>query len=416
MGVQGGRFFRTFWHAGAVCARASALTGAPEIGHSVDLSGDSSIVASAHRRHCPMDGATEKNAHIATERWEADASEIGREFYTFPPLVAFHSKAITGRPLPYSSTWLEDWICDTCLPPSVERLVSLSCGFGELERILARRGLFRECVAYDISPRPIERAQRGAAEAGLTNIRYEQANLNRVMLEPRSADVVWANGALHHIENLSHAVAEIHRALKHGGTLVAVEFVGANHQRPTARQYELINAIIHLIPPRLRATGRIPASLSRYPALLLARVAMLQFLGGRLGAPQSPAGKRTDVMKRILYAAGAGSARLLPPDRFKFGAAWKYDRRYFTKVDPSEGVCASDVIPAVRARFPDADVRYFHGSLLAYALDGVFYEKFDPESAADRELLRSLVEFERQAIERGEVVSENAVIIARKSG
>jgi hypothetical protein len=48
-------------------------------------------------------------------------------------------------------------------------------------------------------------------------------------------------------------------------------------------------------------------------------------------------------------------------------------------------------------------------------LDREFYRNFDPASAADHALLRSLVEIERQAIERGEIVSNNAVIIARKN-
>jgi SAM-dependent methyltransferase len=362
-----------------------------------------------------MAAAADKRARLAMAHWGAGEPEAGCDYYTFPPLVAFHSEAITGRPLPYSPAWLEDWICDTHLPPSVDRIVSLCCGFGELERILAQRGFFRECLAYDISQGAIEGAKRRADEAGLNHIRYEQADLNGMVLEPGSADVVWANGALHHIERLEHIVAEIHHTLRPRGTLVAVEYVGADHQRPTPRQHELINALIHLIPPRLRAPTPLLAGLYRYPVPPLAIAAMVQFLRGRAGeAPPAPTG-RAGAIKRMLHAAGDASARLLPPNKLKFKPAWKYDQRYFEEVDPSEGVRASGIVPAVRRRFREAEVRYFHGTLLAYALDREFYRNFDPASAADNALLRSLVEIERQAIERGEIVSNNAVIIARKS-
>ena len=40
-------------------------------------------------------------------------------------------------------------------------------------------------------------------------------------LPPESCDVVWANGALHHIENLEFAVEQIFRALRPGGRFVA---------------------------------------------------------------------------------------------------------------------------------------------------------------------------------------------------
>jgi hypothetical protein len=143
--------------------------------------------------------------------------------------------------------------------------------------------------------------------------------------------------------------------------------------------------------------------------------ALVQFLRGRAGEQSPVPAKRADAVKRMLHAMGDVSARLLPPNKFQFGQAWNYDHRYFEEVDPSEGVRASGIVPAIRGRFPEAQVRYFHGTLLAYALDREFYRNFDPASAADHALLRSLVEIERQAIERGEIVSNNAVIIARKN-
>jgi SAM-dependent methyltransferase len=365
-----------------------------------------------------MDGPAGTRARLAMEHWsQRDDSKGGREYYTFPPLVPYHIEAVTGRMQPYSLTWLEDFLCDTYLPPGVERMISLCCGFGEVERYLAKRGLFRECIAYDIAPGAVAGARRLAAEAGIATIRYEQCDLNRAEFAAESAEIVWANGALHHIERLEHLVGQIHRALRPGGTLVADEYVGPNLNRPTPRQHELINAMIHLLPPRLRSSARLAGSSKSNQARFLAAAALMQFRRGRAGdEPPLPAAGRMAALRRAIHAAGGASAWLWPVDRFRFGAPWRYDRRYFEKIDPSEGVRASEVVPTIRAVFPDVEVRYHHGTLLVHALDGAFYDNFDPDSLADQALLRSLVQFERDAIARGEIVSENAVIVARKPG
>ncbi|HKW52399.1 MAG TPA: class I SAM-dependent methyltransferase [Stellaceae bacterium] len=362
-----------------------------------------------------MDGPSNSRARLAMEHWGTrDDFKCARDYYTFPPLVPYHIEAITGRAQPYSLTWFEDFLCDTYLPPSVDRLISLCCGFGDVERYLANRGLFRECLAYDIAPGAIAGARRHAAEAGITTIRYEQADLNRTELAPESAEVVWANGALHHIERLEHVVGQIYRALRSSGVLVAGEYVGPDHNRPTPRQHELINAMIHMLPPRLRSSARLPGSTKSGRARFLTAAAVMQFNRGRAGDPPPPAAGRMGTVRQAIHTAGSASARLWPRDPFRFDELWRYDRRYFRKVDPSEGVRASDVIPVIRATFSDVEVRYHHGTLLIHALDGAFYDNFDADSAADQAVLRSLVQFERDAIERGEIVSENAVIIARK--
>jgi len=362
-----------------------------------------------------MDGQADSRARLAMAHWsKRSAVECGREYYTFPPLVPYHIEAVTGRMHSYSLTWLEDFLCDTYLPPSVERLISLCSGFGDVERYLAQRGLFRECVAYDIAPGAIEGAQRHAAEAGIANIRYQQADLNRTVLDAESAEIVWANGALHHIERLEHVVKQIYNALRPGGTLVASEYVGPNHGRPTPRQHELINAVIHMLPPRLRSVARMPGSAKSSRVRFLVAAALMQFRRGRAGT-QAPATAGTmGAIRHAIHTAGMASAKLWPSDPFRFGQLWRYDRRYFEKVDPSEGVRSSEVIPTIRKVFPDVEVRYHHGSLLTHALDTVFYDNFDPDNAADQALLRSLIQFERDAIDRREIVSENAVIIARK--
>lgn len=354
-----------------------------------------------------MSEVLDERMQLAADYWSGRDRTKGREYYTFPPLVPYHIEATRGR------ANLEDYLCTVAGIP-VDRMISLCCGFGETERSLARRGAFRECVAYDIAPGAIEAARRRAADAGISGLRYEIRDLNRVEFEADSADVVLANGGLHHIERVEHIVRQIHRALRPGGLFLSGEYVGPDHMQPTPRQHELINAVIHLLPRHLRSSARLPGSAASSRWRFLAGAALMQFRRGRGGDPPPPSTTRMDSVRRVVHTAGAISSRVWSRDAFHFGRVWRYDRRYFKKIDPSEGVRASAIIPTIRASFAEVEVAWMHGTLLAHALDGTFYDNFDPASAADQALLRSLVEYERQAIARGEIGSDHAVILARK--
>lgn len=355
---------------------------------------------------------------LVMEHWGRGEPTLGSDYYSFSPLVAYHSKAITGERLPYSESWLEDWICDRFLPPQIDSCISLCCGFGALERMLYARGLFRECIAYDISPGALATARRLAEEQGLTGLRYEQADINHLQLPAASCDLVWANGALHHITRLEHVLEQVHTALKPGGILVACEYVGPNHQNLPTRQRELVNAVSYLLPPELRDRqpgSFFPPAFRHALPLKLAYSSWQQFGKGRRNdAPSARPGRRGRV-ERGFHAAGRFVGRLCPADPFVFSKLWDYDPRHFRRIDPSECVRSSDVIPVVRNVFADVDVRPFHGSLLQHALDGAFYRNFDSGNRHHWALLDQLVGIERNAIERGEIGSDNAVIIARKA-
>ena len=76
---------------------------------------------------------------------------------------------------------------------------------------------------------------------------------------------------------------------------------------------------------------------------------------------------------------------------------------------------ASEIVPLVKSTFEDLDVRHYHGSVLHHALDERFYREYDAENPADRQLIDLLTSIERSMIEMGEIGSDNAHIVARKS-
>jgi ubiquinone/menaquinone biosynthesis C-methylase UbiE len=94
-----------------------------------------------------------------------------------------------------------------------ERLLDAGCGNGGVARLLRRR--VAEVVAVDIEPFPEWRD-----EPGLT---FATADAERLPFEDASFDVVHSKDSLHHMHDPRKALAEYHRVLRFGGTVVIVE-------------------------------------------------------------------------------------------------------------------------------------------------------------------------------------------------
>jgi hypothetical protein len=206
--------------------------------------------------------------------------------------------------------------------------------------------------------------------------------------------LIYANGALHHIQNLEHLVAQIYRALKLGGIFVCNEYVGPNYQQISVRQQEIVNAVLHLIPPQYRSVG----DSTYYP---------LFFQKSRL---------RRALFK--IYRAASNiairgiSGRQKP--LFRFGKLWEERSAIIKERDPSESVRSGEIIGILKATFKQLDIRYYNGSVLYYALDKKFFETCNPANPHDRELLNLLITIEKTLIDVGELSSDNAHIIAKK--
>jgi len=116
------------------------------------------------------------------------------------------------------------------------RLYSVGCGRGDKELILAAALPDREFVAIDITPEILDLARAEAERRGITNIRFELGDFNRLDLEARAYDVVLGLGSIHHVEALEHFWAQVRRTLRPGGLVVAQEFIGPNRMQWTEAQ------------------------------------------------------------------------------------------------------------------------------------------------------------------------------------
>jgi SAM-dependent methyltransferase len=98
------------------------------------------------------------------------------------------------------------------------RVLSLGCGIGDTELLLARH--VREVVGIDLSPAAIRQARSDAARLGIANARFEEATS-----ATGSFDAVIAIFFLHHLPNdeLMALPAKLEAWLNPGGTFYSLD-------------------------------------------------------------------------------------------------------------------------------------------------------------------------------------------------
>jgi len=138
------------------------------------------------------------------------------------------------------------------LPLDLDRVLTLGCGFGEIERGLVQYGTIGRHDAFDVAPGAIAKAHSEAAAQALNHVHYEIADLNRAVLERNAYDWVLGVHSVHHISCLEHLFAEVRAALKPGGLFALNEFVGPSQFQWTDRQLEVVNGLFAVLPASLR--------------------------------------------------------------------------------------------------------------------------------------------------------------------
>jgi len=305
-----------------------------------------------------------RDRSLAADFWShVDCSESDKNFYCFSPIRTHSCKLIFGEYDASRTDWCEYWTVQKYLKNHIpfDKCLSLCCGTGEIERTLAKLNVANKITGIDIAPGAIEKAKQRARDANLNNIEYYVSDLNTESLKEDEYDIIWANGALHHIEDLDSVIPMLYQSLKRGGFLISNEYVGPKYQQIPQRQQEIINAVKHIMPPELRLKSQFD---------------------------------KPDI----------------------FGQVWKNTpMKYFLETDPSECINSDNIIPLVEKYFENVEVTYFDGSILFYLLDSAFYDNFDINNQNHRRVLEMLFNIEETLIETGEIARDNAHIICNKT-
>jgi SAM-dependent methyltransferase len=304
-----------------------------------------------------------------------------------------------------------DWIDHTLRTHLAGRLplarcLSLGCGRGRVERQWAERKAFLACDAYDISPASIADAAQAAQQAGFSQIHYAVADIDHMELPAQHYDAVWAVSSAHHFSQLEHVFAQVAQTLKPGGLFILHEYVGANRFQFGARQRQIIEACLSLLPLQYRL-------LPPPPPPQLADGAPAPRLSYRRD-PRWIARRTVDKLREGTLLATAGRywrrRQALSVGQRPVKETALPTERSVIAIDPSEAVRSAEIMPVLQGLFEVIDYRPLGGSILQFLLADIA-GNFQDE--AGEQWLDIFFQLEDVLMACGDLPSDFATIVAR---
>lgn len=121
-----------------------------------------------------------------------------------------------------ASTLVELLHADTVYPAG-SLVLEAGCGVAAQTVTLAQNSPDALITSVDISEVSIAEAKRKAANAGLTNVQFQQADIFNLPFAAESFDHVFICFVLEHLPNPWEALFALKRVLKKGGTITVIE-------------------------------------------------------------------------------------------------------------------------------------------------------------------------------------------------
>lgn len=201
------------------------------------------------------------------------------------------------------------------------RLISVGCGSGVGELLLAKKYSFLEILGIDLSPTIIKEANKKAVEFGLSNIKFISADIYDYKFMTNYYDVVLFQASLHHFEDIKTFIPKVViPTLKDKGLVIINEYVGSDRVELQRNEISEIEAILSELPKKYRV---------RY---------------------------KTSSIKRSI--SGPGLLRMLISD-------------------PSEAVDSSSILPVLRYNFDILEEKPFGGNIIVPLLKDIAYNFSD---------------------------------------
>ena len=133
----------------------------------------------------------------------------------------------------------------------IQDVLVLGCGGGRAERALHSKGIGSHFHGVDIAEGAVNDAKKIANKQNLP-ITYEVADLNKVILKPKSYDMVSANNFLHHIVDLEHLFEQIWKSLKPNGYLYIQDFVGETQFQWQEKRLKITTDLLNILPDKFK--------------------------------------------------------------------------------------------------------------------------------------------------------------------
>lgn len=188
----------------------------------------------------------------AAAHWDQMYESATRSAWTQNPLV---ERELYRRMTGQTGFWLE-WVFTDGMRP-VNRLLSVGCGDGHHEIMIARRGFAKHVTAFDASSFAIEQAGTVAAVENLA-IDFSVRLFEQFVADPgpeASYDAVLFSGSLHHVLDLEGMLSAVRQVLKPGGLIIVNEYCGPCYQLYSKAQVDLVNRVLDSLNPRFLFEG-----------------------------------------------------------------------------------------------------------------------------------------------------------------
>lgn len=107
--------------------------------------------------------------------------------------------------------------------PAGSRVLEAGCGVGAQTVTLAQKSPNAVITSIDISQESVDEARKSAQAAGMTNVRFQQADIFSLPFAPESFDHVFVCFVLEHLSNPKEALERLRAVVKPGGTITVIE-------------------------------------------------------------------------------------------------------------------------------------------------------------------------------------------------
>lgn len=150
--------------------------------------------------------------------------------------------------------------------PAGATVLEAGCGIGSQTVILAKNNPETRFVSIDLAPDSLAKANEAVQRAGLTNVRFEQADIFNLPFAEESFDHIFVCFVLEHLADPAAALHALRRVLKQGGTIQVIEgdhgSFYCHPESPAARK-----AVACLVEIQARLGGNALIGRQLYPLL-----------------------------------------------------------------------------------------------------------------------------------------------------
>jgi 2-polyprenyl-3-methyl-5-hydroxy-6-metoxy-1,4-benzoquinol methylase len=194
------------------------------------------------------------NELTAKNYWEANpTAAIAKQGYWLSnPIIekAINHRLSGGKTNGY---WLKWLVKNYFKNRRFDRLLSIGCGVGNHEILMAKLGLVTQIDAFEFSESSLEIARKDAAATGV-EINFYQDDFNLFTIDDnKKYDLVFCSGSLDHVRELERCLSSVRECLKPDGYFIVNEYIGDCYNIYNQNQVNLINGIYKCFHYTLRS-------------------------------------------------------------------------------------------------------------------------------------------------------------------